>query len=85
MAASVKGIGRPAGEWNFMVVAVKGPTIQIDLNGYRVLDTDLSRVTEYQGGRPHPGKDLKEGHFGFCGHRDPVAFRDVAIKTLPHD
>jgi hypothetical protein len=40
-------------------------------------------VTEFMGNRPHPGKDLTEGHFGFCGHNDPVAFRNVAIKPLP--
>jgi hypothetical protein len=31
---------------------------------------------------PHPGKDLKSGHFGFAGHNDPVAFRNLSIKKL---
>jgi hypothetical protein len=83
MAASHKGFQRPAGTWNFMLVTVQGPTIKVDLNGSRILATDLSKVTEYQGNRKHPGKDVKEGHFGFCGHSDPVAFRNVAIKPLP--
>ena len=83
MAAATRGHGRPAGEWNFMLVTVKGPTIRVELNGATTLNTDLSRVTEYMGGRDHPGKDLTEGHFGFCGHNDPVAFRNVAIKPLP--
>lgn len=82
MAAAKRGYGRPAGEWNFMLVTVRGPTIQVEVNGTTTLDTDLSLVTEYMGGRKHPGKDLKEGHFGFCGHNDPVAFRNVAIKPL---
>jgi hypothetical protein len=53
-----------------------------ELNGTRVLDTDLSKVTELMGNTPHPGKDRRAGHFGFCGHSDPVAFRKVQIKRL---
>ncbi|HET6575463.1 MAG TPA: DUF1080 domain-containing protein [Fimbriiglobus sp.] len=83
MAAATRGHGRPAGEWNFMLVTVQGPTIRVELNGATTLTTDLSQVTEYMGNRKHPGKDLKEGHFGFCGHNDPVAFRNIAIKPIP--
>jgi hypothetical protein len=82
MAAAKRGYGRPAGEWNFMLVTVRGPTIRVELNGTGILDTDLSQVTAFKDNRPHPGKDLTEGHFGFCGHNDPVAFRNVAIKPL---
>ena len=37
MAAANRGYGRPAGEWNFMLVTVRGPTIQVELNGTRSL------------------------------------------------
>jgi hypothetical protein len=53
------------------------------LNGTRILDGDLSKVTDFKDNRPHPGKDRTSGHFGFCGHRDPVEFRNVQIKRLP--
>jgi hypothetical protein len=33
-------------------------------------------------GRPHPGKDRTSGHFGFAGHNDPVAYRNIRIKAL---
>jgi hypothetical protein len=82
MAAAHRGYLRPLGEWNFMEVTVKGPTIQVELNGTRILDTNLSTITEFQDNRPHPGKDRTHGHFGFCGHNDPVAFRNVEIKRL---
>ena len=29
-----------------------------------------------------PGKDRTSGHFGFAGHNDPVAFRNISIKPL---
>jgi hypothetical protein len=32
--------------------------------------------------KQHPGLPLKEGHFGFAGHNDPVAFRNIRIKEL---
>jgi hypothetical protein len=78
-----RGYLRPTGEWNFMEVTVQGPTIRVELNGTRILDADLSKVTEFKDNTPHPGKDRTSGHFGFLGHNDPVAFRNVQIKTLP--
>ena len=77
-----RGYLRPTGQWNFMEVTVRGPTIRVELNGTRVLDADVSKVTEYMANSPHPGKNRTSGHFGFCGHSDPVAFRKVQIKRL---
>jgi hypothetical protein len=82
MAAVQRGYLRATGQWNFMEVTVKGPTLRVELNGNRVLDTDLSKVTAYMANSPHPGKDRTAGHFGFCGHSDPVAFRSIQIKPL---
>src|SRR6516165_2043135 len=82
MVAAHRGFLRPVGEWNFMEVTVKGPKILVELNGTRILDTDLSKVTQFKDNQPHPGKDLRSGHFGFCGHNDPVEFRDIQIKRL---
>jgi hypothetical protein len=70
------------GQWNFIEVTVRGPTVRCELNGTRVLDADLSKVTDYMANHPHPGKDRTSGHFGFLGHSDPVAFRSVQIKRL---
>jgi hypothetical protein len=77
-----RGYLRPVGEWNFMEVTARGPALRVELNGTRVLDTDLSKVTEFMGNSPHPGKDRPFGHFGFCGHNDPVAFRNIQIRRL---
>lgn len=82
MAPAHRGYLRPVGEWNFMEVTVRGPTIQVELNGTQILDTDLSKVTEFKDKQPHPGKDRTSGYFGFAGHNDPVAFRDIQIKRL---
>lgn len=82
MAAAHRGYLRPVGEWNYQEVTVQGSNIKVELNGSIIVDTDVSTITEFKDDRPHPGKDLKQGHFGFAGHNDPVMFRNVAIKKL---
>jgi hypothetical protein len=66
-----------------MEVTVRGPMIQVELNGTRIIDGDVSKVKEFMGNTKHPGKDRTSGYFGFAGHNDPVAFRLVQIKKLP--
>ena len=82
MVPAYRGYLRPAGQWNFQVVTVKGPTIQVELNGTRILNTDLSKVTEFMSDQKHPGRNRTTGHFGFAGHGDPVRFRKIAIQPL---
>jgi hypothetical protein len=82
MAPAARGYLRPTGQWNHQVVTVRGSKIRVELNGSQILDTDLSTVTEFMGGKPHPGKDTPEGYFGFAGHNDPVRFRNISIVSL---
>jgi hypothetical protein len=82
MVGATRGYQRPVGEWNFQEVTVNGSRIKVELNGTVILDADVSKVTEFMGDRPHPGKDRKSGHFGFAGHNDPVEFRNVELKKL---
>ena len=82
MAAAHRGYLRAPNTWNYQEVTVKGSTIKVELNGNIILDTDLSKITDYMAKSPHPGKDLKEGHFGFAGHSDPVRFRNLQIKPI---
>jgi hypothetical protein len=82
MIPAQRGYLRPVGEWNFMEVTVRGHRIQVELNGTRIVDGDVSKVTEFMGGKDHPGRLRTKGYFGFAGHSDPVAFRLVRIKEL---
>jgi len=82
MVAAQRGYLRPVGEWNFLEVTVKGHWLRAELNGTRILDADISKVTEFKGNLKHPGRDNLKGHFGFAGHNDPVAFRNLQIKVL---
>ncbi len=82
MIAAKRGYLRPVGQWNQQQVTVQGSRIIVELNGTTIVDGDVSQVTEFKDNLPHPGKDLKEGYFGFAGHSDPVEFRNIAIKRL---
>jgi len=82
MVAAHRGYQYTPVEWNYQEVTVRGSTIKVELNGVQILDADLSKVTEFMGGNPHAGKDRKSGFFGFAGHNDPVAFRNISIRPL---
>jgi hypothetical protein len=82
MIAAHRGYLRETGQWNYQRVRVEGSRIIVELNGTIILDGDLSTVSEYMAGRPHPGKDNAKGYFGFAGHNDPVRFRNVFIREL---
>lgn len=85
MVAAERGYLRPTGHWNFQQVTIDGSKIKVELNGWPILDTDLAEVNEYMHGREHPGKNRKQGYFGFAGHHDPVEFRQVMLKELPSE
>ena len=84
MVAAARGYQHAIGEWNFQEVTVKGSTLRVELNGTVILDADLSKVdmATVMAKSPHPGKDRTSGFFGFAGHSDPVAFRNISIKKL---
>lgn len=82
-AAAHRGYLRETGEWNFQEVTVVGPTIRVELNGTVILDADLSAVSDPLHGAEHyAGRGRTEGHFGFAGHNDPVAYRSVEIRAI---
>ncbi|HUG69981.1 MAG TPA: DUF1080 domain-containing protein [Pirellulaceae bacterium] len=83
LAPAHRGYLRPTGEWNFQQVTVRGSKVKVELNGTTILDADLSQVTESKDGEVPPGARRKSGHFGFAGHNDPVAFRNISIRELP--
>lgn len=82
MAAAHRGYLRPTGQWNFQEVTVRGSTIRVELNGTVILDTDLAKVTTFLDDKAHPGKNRTTGYFGFAGHNDPVAYRNVRVGKL---
>ena len=82
IAPAKKGFLKKVGEWNEQEVIVRDSKITVFLNDEIILDTDLAKVDSFMADKKHPGLLLKEGHFGFAGHNDPVSFRNIRIKEL---
>lgn len=84
LAPAHRGFLRPVGEWNYEEATVNGNQIVVNLNGFEVLNVDVATAREKPiDGKEHPGASRPAGHVGFCGHQDPVAFRNIRIKRLP--
>ena len=86
MVPAHRGFLRSPGIWNVQRVQVVGSKIEVELNGTRILETDLATVTEAM----HPlekfaGRNRSRGYFGFAGHGDPVAFRNILVRDLDAD
>lgn len=75
---SHRGYQRPVGQWNFEQVTVRGSHVTVELNGTVIVDADLQGVESQL--QNATGLHRDEGYFGFCGHNDPVAFRNVRLK-----
>ena len=79
-----RGSQRPVGEWNEQTIIVKGPRIQVILNGTVIVDADITSAAN-EGtidGHAHPGLRRHSGHIGFLGHGDRVLFRNIRVKEL---
>jgi len=85
LAPAHRGYLRPVGEWNYQQVTVNGSKLVVELNGFTILDTDLDQAKESKEGEVFPNVNRRSGFlfFGFCGHNDPVEFRNIEIKELP--
>ena len=77
-----RGYLRPSGQWNFQQVTVDGTKVKVELNGFTILDGDLADVKQGKDGDVPAGALRRSGFFGFAGHNDPVAFRNISIKQI---
>jgi hypothetical protein len=82
LVSAHRGYLRPTGTWNVQEVTVQGSSVRVELNGTIILDADLSPIDAPLSEKEHPGRLRTRGHFGFCGHQDPVRFRNVFVRSL---
>lgn len=79
-AAKREGL-KPVGDWNTQRVAVVGNTIAVDLNGTKILNADLAKLS--QDNPAHEGVKRRSGHIAFLGHGDKVSFKNIRVSELP--
>ena len=78
-----RGALKPVGQWNLEEIVANGSHIKVTVNGHVIVDADISRIDKTVDHQRHPGLHNPKGHVGWLGHGDPVAFRNIRIKTLP--
>jgi hypothetical protein len=73
---------KPDGEWNQEEITADGSHIVVKLNGATIVDADISKVTDAEILKKHPGLKRTQGHVGFLGHGTRIEFRNIRIKEL---
>ena len=71
-----RNMSRKPGEWNRMIVTVRGPHLTVDLNGANIVDTQLDESAVKD--RP------AQGYIGLQDHGEPndLRFRRIWLKEL---
>jgi sugar phosphate isomerase/epimerase len=69
-AAPTKNLVRPAGEWNTITIIGRGTAITVEVNGERVIQTELARSSK--------------GYIGLQNHddRSEVRFKNIRLEKL---
>lgn len=85
LKAALQGYQRPAGQWNFQEVTVRGATVRVDLNGYVILDADLSAIVPaaYLRAGTEPLQIRPRGFFGLVGEDKRLLLRGLEVQRLP--
>jgi len=81
LKAAKKGHLKPVGEWNKQKITVNGNTVTVELNGTVINVANLDDLAKQY--PKHNGVKRRSGHITFCGHGDPVQFRNISITELP--
>ena len=82
-------VTRPAGEWNHAKVVCNGTRIEHWLNGFKVVDMDLSSeefkkardAGKWKGSVDYASRAT--GHVALQDHGDQVWFRNIKVRKLP--
>lgn len=81
LQAAKKGHLKPLGEWNHQKITVNGNKVTVELNGTIINEANLDELAKKY--PKHKGILRRSGHITFCGHGDPVQFRNISVLELP--
>ena len=72
-----------AGQWNSFDITCQGRTLVVVMNGWKILDIDLSRLTMPIGRFPKPYAELAlDGYLFLQDNVGEVWYRNIMLKTL---
>ncbi len=83
------GVVKPAGQWTWFRIVVRGNHVEHWMNGVKVVEYELGspdweakvKASKFAP-HPHYGRNA-EGYIGLQDHGDRVAYRNVKIRVLP--
>ncbi|HSW46995.1 MAG TPA: DUF1080 domain-containing protein [Phycisphaerae bacterium] len=76
---------KPAGEWNSFEITVDGSLVAVVLNGWKIIDTDFSKLTAPRGKFNFAYSDMpRSGYLCFQDHGGMVDYRNIQVKKIPH-
>lgn len=76
-------LSRPAGEWNSYDIRVQGGEVEVVMNGWRVIHTDLDLMTMNIGKFDVPHASLpREGLLALQDHGGEVWYRNILIRPI---
>ncbi len=78
--APAKRVSKAAGQWQKMKITCKGPSVKVDLNEERIIDTNL--IENMAKTAHHPGLKRRKGFIGFQNHGARVTYRNVRIREF---
>ena len=76
-------MSRPAGEWNSFDISVRGRQVSVVMNGWKVIDTDFSLMTQPIGKFKEAYANLPlEGIIALQDHGGEVWYRNIRVRKL---
>ena len=76
-------MSRPAGQWNSLDITCQGRVLVVYMNGWKILDVDLSKMTSPIGEFATPYAQMALDGFIFVEDRIGEAwFRNFLVKKL---
>ncbi len=83
VAAPMRRVGKPAGEWNTMEIRAIGREITVLHNGKTILNADLDHCLKDEiVAKDHPGLKRTTGKIGLQSHSERVEYRNVRLKEV---
>jgi WD40 repeat protein len=74
---------KPVGEWNRMEIELRGPSLQVAVNGKSVLRANLQELKASPGSATDVSLNATKGRIGLQAHNTAVRFRNIEIKERP--
>lgn len=77
-------LSRPAGEWNSYDIRLVGTDLEVRMNGWLVVKTDLAQMTEPYGKFNVPYAHLpREGRIMIQDHGGEAWYRNLLVRPIP--